>query len=694
MSKFFWKKCNFVFLTIFSVSFLFALFGPVRAATNDEIKVLISDLKQQIEDYKKKILGLEAEITSLEKQAAENEIAEIKSKEESQDWCHDFSAYLRYGFKGEEVNALQVVLKKEGFNIGNEKGNLPKDSYYGRLTEKAVVGFQENYSEDILDPLGYRFGTGKAGEMTLGKLNELYGCAAITEKQEAMKEAESVADSKEEEAEDEEESSWQDIGDQGACSDSDGGKNYYAKGYALLNDGEEIWDSCRYFYVEDSRIDMLYEVYCEGNQIKTNEHQCLQGCRESACLEDRKADLVMSSSTLNFIPENPRTTEKLALSILIKNLGNIDSAEGDLAKILIEKENAEFFEATTTVGKAIEPDGEFEFFYSVNKAFQESGVYKLIITLNSDNAMPEENDNNNTLEKTFSVAKKMTCFDSDEAKAVYAKGYSTIDEGKNKVWDSCLYDKKERIYKLKEAYCAGEEKEGQEVFLCSDGCRDGVCLRKSLVAYYKFNEGSGNIVRDSSSNNNSGEGQNIAWADGVEGKALKLEGEGYVTIPDSDSLDLNYAGTVEFWVKYEGSGPGAVVSKCKSFNSYGGCNYASFLNDLNFQSASFRSGNGNAGPSDGALLSSGSILEDIWYHVATAFDGKYIKLYVNSELKKTVLQTNANPPGINEAVLLIGAMNCNSQADCFKFKGMIDELKIYNYARSFEKIKSDYEESK
>lgn len=85
-------------------------------------------------------------------------------------WCHDFNSDLRYQDKGKEVEALQIALKKEGFDVAKE------DGYFGGSTFLAVVGFQEKYKTDILSPLGLKTGTGSVGKNTRAKLNELYGC--------------------------------------------------------------------------------------------------------------------------------------------------------------------------------------------------------------------------------------------------------------------------------------------------------------------------------------------------------------------------------------------------------------------------------------------------------------------------------------------------------------------------------------
>lgn len=78
---------------------------------------------------------------------------------------------LRLGDSGEEVKLLQTWLSKdrEIYPEGIISG------YFGYLTQKAVIRFQEKYQTDILTPQGLTRGTGIVDAPTRNKLNELYG---------------------------------------------------------------------------------------------------------------------------------------------------------------------------------------------------------------------------------------------------------------------------------------------------------------------------------------------------------------------------------------------------------------------------------------------------------------------------------------------------------------------------------------
>jgi len=80
-----------------------------------------------------------------------------------------FKSDLQLGSKGEEVKELQKCLSSipDVYQEGQITG------YFGSLTKKAVIRFQEKYQKDILEPLGLKKGTGKVGKLTREKLNDL-----------------------------------------------------------------------------------------------------------------------------------------------------------------------------------------------------------------------------------------------------------------------------------------------------------------------------------------------------------------------------------------------------------------------------------------------------------------------------------------------------------------------------------------
>ncbi|MBZ9578351.1 peptidoglycan-binding protein [Patescibacteria group bacterium] len=80
-----------------------------------------------------------------------------------------FKSDLKLNSQGKEVEELQKCLAKdpEIYPEGKVTG------FFGNLTKEAVIRFQEKYAKDILEPWGFKKGTGLVRKTTRAKLNEI-----------------------------------------------------------------------------------------------------------------------------------------------------------------------------------------------------------------------------------------------------------------------------------------------------------------------------------------------------------------------------------------------------------------------------------------------------------------------------------------------------------------------------------------
>jgi PKD repeat protein len=201
----------------------------------------------------------------------------------------------------------------------------------------------------------------------------------------------------------------------------------------------------------------------------------------------------------------------------------------------------------------------------------------------------------------------------------------------------------------------------------------------SPTAAFGFGQGSGSSALDSSTNHNTGTLTNATWtASGKFGGALSFAGNGYVSIPDSNSLDIAGAGTLEAWVKPNvlNIWQGIIAKGDDDTNS--NHNYALEISATNHALCIIGDGT-NAD----VLESIGTITNQVFTHLACTFDGSDIRLYINSVLSGSQVQTTL--PKANTAPLYVGQYGGG-----FDFtKATIDEVRIYKAALAQTQIQSD-----
>ena len=198
-----------------------------------------------------------------------------------------------------------------------------------------------------------------------------------------------------------------------------------------------------------------------------------------------------------------------------------------------------------------------------------------------------------------------------------------------------------------------------------------------LVAAYGLNAGSGSSAADSSAAGNTGTVSGATWtAAGRYGSALSFDGiNDWVTTPDANSLDLTNAMTLEAWVRPSALGSWrTVIFKERP----GGVVYGLFAN----QGGSRPLGQVFIGSERNATGTSALPL-NVWTHLATTYDGSFVRLYVNGTLASSTAVTGAM--AASTGVLHLGGNSVWGEW----FAGLIDEVRVYNRVRSAAEIQQD-----
>ncbi len=127
---------------------------PITEMTLPELKAKLVELTELVNKLRAKLLALVAK-----------RVEEIPSD-------YKFVTDLYYGQRSIDVRYLQIFLKSQGPDIYPE-GLVT--GYFGPLTRRAIIRFQEKYRDEILAPWGLTYGTGFVGRTTRAKINQILG---------------------------------------------------------------------------------------------------------------------------------------------------------------------------------------------------------------------------------------------------------------------------------------------------------------------------------------------------------------------------------------------------------------------------------------------------------------------------------------------------------------------------------------
>ena len=209
-----------------------------------------------------------------------------------------------------------------------------------------------------------------------------------------------------------------------------------------------------------------------------------------------------------------------------------------------------------------------------------------------------------------------------------------------------------------------------------------------LVAHWKLDEGSGNMIIDSSENGNNGTIYGATWADGKFGKALDFDGyDDYVEINLTPSLTPENSITILMWVNpafigSEGEQPRFLqysyqwTERLALYAQPG--DYFSTRLDFSTQGVKWQ-----------GLLTSFPKL-NTWYLVGLAFDGQNITLFVNGRIYRYSLSSSDTLDFSGAQYLYLGTRSSLYKGSTINFNGTIDEVRIYNRSLTEEEMNALY----
>jgi hypothetical protein len=205
----------------------------------------------------------------------------------------------------------------------------------------------------------------------------------------------------------------------------------------------------------------------------------------------------------------------------------------------------------------------------------------------------------------------------------------------------------------------------------------------SPVSLWTFNSSNADDAIDG---NDGSTVRQVEWGTGVGGTTgIVVSGDDYVTVPDSDNLDLSDEGSIAAWIYMN------------EFIEYAGIVHKGHLKSFSDEAYSLqmwnnrkvRFGINQLNPS---VYSTTTLNEGQWYHLVGTWNSSSVNLYIDGEPDSSA----ANPSGVSapdtSGSLQIGAQitETDGSKKNYGFDGSIDEVAIYDYALNATEVEQLY----
>ncbi len=205
---------------------------------------------------------------------------------------------------------------------------------------------------------------------------------------------------------------------------------------------------------------------------------------------------------------------------------------------------------------------------------------------------------------------------------------------------------------------------------------------ETCVGMWLFDEGRGDVAKDSSGTDNNGTIEGGAkWVDGKFGKALSLDGsDDYVEIAHDDSLMVGGEHTIALWFKLDNPPAGGMAVVTKDDWAPGfwwdGSTIRHHTHDP---------------PATLHYIDAPWDPDTEWHHVAVTWDGEEFGVYMDADqISSGVTTANLGRNALTDKPVLIGiylATGEHGQWGAF-FPGIIDDVVIFNTALAGDDIET------
>jgi len=215
-------------------------------------------------------------------------------------------------------------------------------------------------------------------------------------------------------------------------------------------------------------------------------------------------------------------------------------------------------------------------------------------------------------------------------------------------------------------------------------------MPEGVVALWQLDEDGGDVAHDASGSGNDGIVHGAEWVSGKSGSGLSFDGvNDYVGVSDDDSLDFGTGDfTIGIWFKNAGSTGTHQTLVAKDYwqgeSPSGQYKWILYLTTDSGGTLSFS----RAGAYQALVYGGGFFGSNTWYYAVVKREGNAGYLYLDGDQVDYEANWFSGYSFSNDRDLYVGARNGGAEK---YFKGIIDEVVIYNRALTAEEIREQYD---
>jgi len=205
-----------------------------------------------------------------------------------------------------------------------------------------------------------------------------------------------------------------------------------------------------------------------------------------------------------------------------------------------------------------------------------------------------------------------------------------------------------------------------------------------LVAYYPFENSADDLSGNEYDGTITGD---VSFASGQIGQAAEFDGDSYIGIPGFPDDPVGSGLTISAWINPTANGESGQRIFADDENNTGG--YALSLGDAGTGRVRFYSRNKDTISLD---TPTGVVQNDTWHHVVGVYDDEAQErhIYVDGNLEAT-LSVDTGSWGTDGGTASIGGETNGSSESSNRFRGQIDDVRIYARALSASEVQSLYD---